>query len=103
MYINGSSSFTAAAAENEYPNSQKVIDGLISAHRILAENNEIKISGIAYNAAVTVDGTKSDAILVSLEHRDGYSVIAGLPYSFGIFKKIKYGEIFAQSGNHSVF
>ena len=49
------------------------------------------------------NGNQSDAIIVSLEHREGYSVIVGLPYKIGLFKKIKFGELFAQSGKNDVF
>ena len=95
--------FTAVHSENECPDSKQVIQDLISAHKQMAQKNEIKASGIAWNAVIASDGKKTDAIIVSLEHRDGYSVIVGLPYKIGMFKKIKFGELFAQSGNHDVF
>lgn len=102
--VDDTSSFTATADESEHPDSQKVIEDLISVHRNLSENKEIKVSGIAYNATITkVDGKRADAILVSLEHKDGYSVIVGVPYSFSILKKVKYGDVFAQNGDHRVF
>ena len=95
--------FTAVHSENECPDSKQVIQDLISAHKQMAQKNEIKASGIAWNAVIASDGKKTDAIIVSLEHRDGYSVLVGLPYKIGMFKKIKFGELFAQSGNHDVF
>ena len=95
--------FTAVHSENECPDSKQVIQDLISAHKQMAQKNEIKASGIAWNAVIASDGKKTDAIIVSLEHRDGYSVIVGLPYKIGMFKKIKFEELFAQSGNHDVF
>ena len=95
--------FTAVHSGNECPDSKQVIQDLISAHKQMAQKNEIKASGIAWTAVIASDGKKTDAIIVSLEHRDGYSVIVGLPYKIGMFKKIKFGELFAQSGNHDVF
>lgn len=96
--------FTAAAAETEFPDSQSIINGLIASHKQMAESGAIKTSGIAWDAAITTaDGKRSDAIIVSLEHKDDYSVIIAQPYKMGLFKKIKYGEILAQMGNHDIF
>ena len=95
--------FTAVHPDDEFPDSQSVIRDLISSHRQMAQEGEIKASGIAWNGAFTSDGKQSDAILVSLEHQDDYSVIVGLPYKIGLFRKIKFGELFAQSGNSDVF
>ena len=95
--------YTVYESENEFPDSKTVIHDLISSHRELVQKNEIKASGIAWNAAVTSDGAQSDAIIVSLEHQDDYSVIVGLSYKIGLFNKIKYGELFAQSGNNYIF
>ena len=90
--------------DDEFPESQRVIDDLTSAHCQMAEQNEIKASGIAWDATITApDGKKSDAILISLEHVSGYSVMVGVPYVIGMFKKVKLGELFAQSGLHNVF
>lgn len=98
-------SLTAVSyGNNEFPESQRVIDDLTSAHYQMAEQNEIKASGIAWDATITaLDGKKSDAILISLEHVSGYSVMVGVPYVIGVFKKVKLGELFAQSGLHNVF
>ena len=95
--------FTAVHSEDEFPNSKEVIRDLVASHKQMAQKNEIKSSGIAWNAAVTSDGKQTDAIIVSLEHQDNYSVIVGLPYKIGMFKKIKFGELFAQNGNNDVF
>ena len=95
--------FTALHSDNEFPDSQSIINELICAHKQLAQNNEIKVSGISWNGAVDLEGKTSDAIIVSLEHKDNYSVIVGLPYKFGLFNKIKLGELFAQNGNNEIF
>jgi len=98
-------SLTAVSyGDNEFPESQRVIDDLTSAHCQMVGQNEIKASGIAWDATITApDGKKSDAILISLEHVSGYSVMVGVPYVIGMFKKVKLGELFAQSGLHNVF
>lgn len=94
---------TAVQSDNEFPDSKCVIRDLISSHKQMAQKNEIIASGIAWNGTASSDGNSSDAIIVSLEHKDGYSVVVGLPYKIGLFKKIKFGELFAQSGNSDVF
>ena len=95
--------FTAVHSGNEFPDSRQVIQELISAHRQMAQNNEIKASGIAWNAVIASEKEKSDAIIVSLEHRDEYSVMVGLPYKIDLFKKTEFGELFAQRGSNNVF
>lgn len=95
--------FTAVHSGNEFPDSRQVIQELISAHKQMAQNNEIKASGIAWTAVIASEKEKSDAIIVSLEHRDEYSVMVGLPYKIDLFKKTEFGELFAQRGNSNVF
>ena len=66
---------------NEHPESKDVINDLIQIHKQLASEGKIKASGIAWNASVaSADGKPTDAIIVSLEHKDDYSVIVGEPY-----------------------
>lgn len=104
LTADSSPTFTAVDSDNEFPDSQSIINALISSHKQMAEKNEIKASGIAWNAAISDEtGKQSDAIIVSLEHKDGYSVIVGLPYKIGLFKKVKFGELFAQDGNNDIF
>ena len=95
--------FTALQFEDDFPDSKSVINDLICAHKQLAQNNEIKVSGISWNGTVDLEGKTTDAVIVSLEHKDDYSVIVGLPYKIGLFKKIKFGELFAQNGNTDIF
>ena len=95
--------FTAVHSDNEFPDSKSVIRDLVSSHKQMAQKKKIKASGIAWNGTFTSNGKQTDAIIVSLEHQDDYSVIVGLPYEIGLFKKIKFGDLFAQSGNSDVF
>jgi hypothetical protein len=89
---------------NEFPPSKDIIDGLIETCKQLAENGEIKASGIAWNTSVTSnDGSETDSIIISLEHKDNYSVKVGLPYKIGLFKKVKLGNLFALEGDKNIF
>lgn len=104
MTQDGTTAYTAIHSDNEFPDSESIISELTTVHKTKAENNEIKASGIAWNATiVSSDGKKSDAIIVSLEHRENYSVIVGLPYKFGLFKKIQFGGLFAEEGKNDIF
>lgn len=97
-------SFTALESENDHPHSQDIVNALIDIHKEMAQNNEIIVSGIAMNTTITSPNQKqSDGIIVSLEHKDNYSVVIGLSYKKGLFKKITFGEIFALEGKHDIF
>ena len=88
----------------EHPESKDVINDLIRIHKQLAHDGKIKASGIVWNASVTsADGKPADAIVVSLEHKDDYSVIVGEPYKIGLFKKVTFGSLFATEGKHYIF
>ena len=99
----GAATFTAVHSDNEFPDSQSIIRDLIASHKQMAQKDEMKASGIAWNGMVSSEGKPSNAIIVSLEHKDDYSVVVGLPYKMGLFKKIKFGKLFAQNGNKDVF
>lgn len=100
----GTVELTSTYDGNEHPDSKTVINDLILVHKSLAEEGKIKVSGIAWNATVRdSNGKPSDAIIVSLEHLDNYSVIVGEPYTIGLFKKVKFGSIFAMEGRRDIF
>lgn len=88
---------------NEFPESAEAIEELIEIHKELAKKDGILVSGIAWNAGIISNGKDEDAVIVSLEHIDGYSVIIGRTYKMGLFHKMKFGEIFAMEGKHDVF
>ena len=89
---------------NEHPEPKNLLADIIKIHKQLASEDKIKASGIVYNAgAVSANGKPTDAIIVSLEHEDDYSVIVGEPYKIGLFKKVTFGNLFAMEGKHNVF
>lgn len=96
--------FTDFFDGDNHPDSQKIIDGLIEVHKGLAKDNKIKVSGIAWDGRVTDEnGNITDAIMISLEHKDDFSVIAYLPYKFGFLKTVKFGELQATKGKNDIF
>ena len=96
-------SVTAFYDDNEFPESAEVIKKLTEIHKELGKQDGILVSGIAWNAGITSNGKKEDAIIVSLEHKDGYSVVIGRTYKMSLFHRIKFGELFALEGKHDVF
>ncbi len=95
---------TASYDGNEHPEPKAVLEDLKQIHKKLAGEGKIKASGIVWNAGVnSADGKPIDAIIVSLEHKDDYSVIVGEPYKIGLFKKVSFGNLFAMEGKHDIF
>ena len=95
---------TAHYDGNEHPEAKEELEKLKQLHQYLAAEGSIKASGIAWNASVTsANGKPTDAIIVSLEHEDGYSVIIAKPYKIGLFKKVKFEPLFAMLGMHDIF
>ena len=104
MLMDDSVELTGSYDGNEHPESKDVLADLIQIHKQLAAEGKIKASGIVWNAGIaSADGKPTDAIIVSLEHKDNYSVIVGEPYKIGFFKKITFGNLFAMEGKHDIF
>ncbi len=104
MLMDDSIELTGSYDENERPESKDVLQTLTQIHKQLACEGKIKASGIVWNASVaSTDGKPSDAIIVSLEHKDDYSVIVGEPYKVSLFKKVTFGNLFAMEGQHDIF
>jgi hypothetical protein len=89
---------------SEHPKSVEVIalmkEGIIAA----ARKGEYKATAIVYDVRVKLPSIeeKSDAIAVSLNHRDNYSVIVLFPYKIDAGKLI-LGTAFAQKGEADIF
>ena len=104
ILMDDSVELTGSYDGNEHPESKDVLADLIQIHKQLAAENKIKASGMVWNAGIaSADGKPTDAIIVSLEHKDGYSVIVGEPYKVGLFKKVTFGNLFAMEGKHDIF
>ena len=104
MQNNNEINLTAVDTGDNHPDSIKAIDQLTKIHNEQARKGGIKASGICWNATVSLEnGKPSDAIIISLEHRENYSVLVGQPYRIGLFRKLNLGAIFAQDGKHDIF
>jgi hypothetical protein len=89
---------------DEHPQSSDVIrlikDGFIES----ARQGQLKATALVYDVRTTIPSTgeKSDAIAVSLNHRDNYSVVVFFPYKINGGKLI-VGDAFAQMGEADIF
>ena len=89
ILMDDSVELTGSYDGNEHPESKDVLADLIQIHKQLAAEDKIKASGIVWNAGIaSADGNPTDAIIVSLEHKDDYSVIVGEPYKVGLSKRL---------------
>lgn len=104
ILADGSITLTACADDGEYHDAAGDIALLTAAHKSEAEQGVIRASGIAWDGRFQMsDGTKGDAMFVSLEHRDHYSVVVVQPYRKRLFRAPETGELFALVGLHEIF
>jgi hypothetical protein len=89
---------------DEHPQSSDVIrlikEGFIEA----ARQGQFRATALVYDVRTVVPSTgiKSDAIAVSLNHRDNYSVVVIFPYKIDN-GKLTVGDAFAQRGEADIF
>lgn len=96
MSADGQIAMTAAHTGFEHPDSQEVIQLLAGAMRSQAAAGTIKAGGICYDIKWQPEGGPvTDAIAVSLEHRDGDRVLVAMPYSKSRFSGWKFGNLAA--------
>lgn len=89
---------------NEQPDSQGLIDLLTAGQRADAAAGRIRAAGICYDVRMRgQDGRPTDAVAVSLEHRDGDTVMVVLPYSKGRFSGLKFGDLISSPNQPRVF
>ena len=100
MKPDGEIALVAAYDGREQPPSKDVVALLKSAFADNARNGEYKATAIFYDVRVGDD--KKDAVAVSLDHREGYSVIAFFPYEI-IDGVLINGEPTAQKGAADIF
>lgn len=89
---------------SEQPKSIELIELLKSAFIAAAQKGEYKATALVTNSSLTISSTgeKTDAIVVSLDHRDDYSVIVMFPYTITNGKLVMQAPI-AQKGAGDVF
>jgi hypothetical protein len=104
MTTDGDVRLVGADSGSEQPPSQELIDLLVQGMRSQAASGDIKAAGICFDGLVRgQDGTATDAVVVSLEHRAGDSVKTYLPYSKGRFTGLNFGDLSAGPGDHQIF
>jgi hypothetical protein len=89
---------------DEHPRSLDLIrlinDGFVEA----ARQGQFKATALVYDVRIKLPSTgdKSDAIAVSLNHRDNYSVVVIFPYKIDN-GKLTVGNALAQKGEADIF
>ncbi len=94
----------ATVPDTDRPKSKDLIYILRNSLQDAAQRNECKVVAMVFDVTVTLPNSnrKSDAIQVSVEHSNHYSVEVFFPYQL-IENDLVYGETFAQSGKIEVF
>jgi hypothetical protein len=94
----------AAHDSGERPSSADVIRQLKEVFVAAACDGQYKATGLAYDVKATIPSTgeKSDAIAISLNHRDNYSIIVLFPYKLS-GGSLTIGDAFAEAGEADVF
>ncbi len=104
LKVNGEIASVAGYDGREQPLSNDIVrllkDGFVKA----AKSGEYKATALVYGVKVVLPSTgkKSDAIAVSLNHRDKYSVTVFFPYQLSN-GQLSFGDVFAQKGEADVF
>jgi hypothetical protein len=88
----------------DYPRSKDLLRILRESLQAMARTDKCRAAAIVSNVSVVIPGSnqKSDAIQISVDHRDGYSADIFYPYQL-TDDKIVYGATFAQAGKHDIF
>ncbi len=70
-----------------------------------AREGKYKATAIVVDMVIVAPGksTQQDGVAVRLDHRDGYSVIVGFPYSFSDMGELVMEPPFATEGAHQIF
>jgi hypothetical protein len=104
LSADGAVNLTAADTGDERPPSQDVIDLLVGGMRAQATAGDIRAAALCYDSRFTPEGgQKTDAIAVSLEHREGDAVLVMQPYSKGRFTGFKFGQLVSVQPERRVF
>jgi hypothetical protein len=105
MSTDGHIAMVAADTGSEHPASLEVIELMAAGMRSHAAQGTIKASGICYDIKWQPEGGQvTDAIAMSLEHRDRDRVLVVMPYSKSRFSGWKFGDLAAMApGEPRVF
>ena len=87
---------------DEHPQSADLIRLIKEGFIQSARQGRYKATALAYDTRLTTAGESSDAIAVSLNHRDNYSVIAFFPYTISD-GNVTIGAAFAEKGEADIF
>lgn len=90
--------------ETEHPKSEDMIVALESTFREMAEEKTCRAVAIVVDVRVKPPNSdiKSDAIQVSLDHVENYSVRVFFPYSF-VNEELVFADAFASRGDGLIF
>src|SRR6266542_2282706 len=100
----GQVGLTAADTGDARPASQEVVELLAEGMRAQASAGQIRAAAICYDSRFTPEGgAKTDAIAVSLEHREGDAVLVIQPYSKGRLACFNFGQLVAVAPERRVF
>jgi hypothetical protein len=103
--IQGEGQLMQLAPEEEQPDSEEVIDQLNEMFQEAIAKKEVRATGICSNVVIQDPKTRknSDAIRVSLAHRDSPPAEVVIPYSKGAGGEYEYGELMAMPGSSTLF
>ena len=104
MELDGKFVAIGASDGREQPPSKNVIQLLKKGLKTWAKAKKYKATALVYDVRITLPstGAKSDAIAVSLNHRDKYSVLLFFPYRIE-GKHVVFGDVVAQREENYVF
>jgi len=91
-------------AGEDHPKSNDSIALIRQGFVAAARNGDYRATAIAYAVGIRLppDGAASDAVAVSLDHRNGYTVVVYVPYKFE-GGAVTLGTTLAEEGEASVF
>jgi hypothetical protein len=104
MKLDGEIVSVAVYDGREFAPSIDTIKLLKDAFIRAAYERTYKATAHAYDVRVKLptNGEKSDAVAISLNHEDGYSVVVLFPYKIES-GSLYFGEVFAQKGEADIF
>ena len=95
----------ACAAYNgdEQPPSEQVIALLTQGFQAEARDQKVRATGICYDGRIVQDGKKVDSVIISLEHASGNASKTCVPYTKGMFGRLRFGELIASIEEPKIF